>query len=60
MHAQGYPDLVGLHYKGMYMGYPYPIMFLCALWGPRKGGTRKKPRKTCWTGDVGLRFSSLG
>ena len=30
----GYPYLIGLHYKGVYMGYPYPYFCLCAFWGP--------------------------
>ena len=30
----GYPYLIGLYYKGVYMGYPYPIFCLCALLGP--------------------------
>ena len=31
---QGYPYLIGLHSKGVYMGYPYPYFCLCAFWGP--------------------------
>ena len=30
----GYPYLSGLHYKGVYMGYPYPNFCLCAFLGP--------------------------
>ena len=30
----GYPYLIGLHYRGVYMGYPYPNYCLCAFWGP--------------------------
>ena len=30
----GYPDLIGLYYKGVYMGYPYPNFCLCAFLGP--------------------------
>ena len=30
----GYPYLNGLHYKGVYMGYPYPYFCLCASLGP--------------------------
>ena len=30
----GYPYLIGLHYKGVYMGYPYPNFCLCAALGP--------------------------
>ena len=29
----GYPYLIGLHYRGVYMGYPYPNYCLCAFWG---------------------------
>ena len=29
-----YPYLVELHYKGGYMGYPYPMVCLCAFGGP--------------------------
>ena len=29
----GYPYLNGLHYKGVYMGYPYPYVCLCAFVG---------------------------
>ena len=28
----GYPYPIGLHYKGVYMGYPYPNFCLCAFW----------------------------
>ena len=31
----GYPYLVGLHYKGLHMGYPYPMFCLRAFWGPQ-------------------------
>ena len=34
----GYPYLVGLHYEGVYMAYPYPKFCLCALLGPYSGG----------------------
>ena len=27
------PYLNGLHYKGVYMGYPYPNFCLCAFFG---------------------------
>ena len=27
----GYPCLIGLLYKGVYMGYPYPSFCLCAF-----------------------------
>ena len=27
----GYPYLIGLHYKGVYMGYPYPYFCLCVF-----------------------------
>ena len=30
----GYPYLIGLHYKGVYMGYPYRNFRLCAFLGP--------------------------
>ena len=30
----GYPYLNGLHYKGVYMGYPYHDLCLCAFLGP--------------------------
>ena len=30
----GYPYLIGFHYKGVYMGRPYPYFCLCAFWGP--------------------------
>ena len=29
----GYPYLIGLHYKGVYMGYAYPNLWLCAFLG---------------------------
>ena len=35
----GYPYLIGLHYKGVYMGYPYPEFCLCAFLGPYFGGS---------------------
>ena len=35
---EGYPYLVGLHYKGGYMGYPYPNVCLCACLGPYLSG----------------------
>ena len=31
---KGYPYLIGLHDKGVYMGYPYPNFCLCAFLGP--------------------------
>ena len=31
----GYPYLIRLHYKGAFMGYPYPNFFAYVLfWGP--------------------------
>ena len=30
----GYPYLIGLHYKGAYMGYPYLYFCLSAFLGP--------------------------
>ena len=29
----GYPYLIGLHYKGVYMGYPYPYVLLMCFFG---------------------------
>ena len=29
-----HPYLIGLYYKGVYMGYPYPNFCLCAFLGP--------------------------
>ena len=29
-----YPYLIGLYYKRVYMGYPYPNFCLCAFGGP--------------------------
>ena len=35
---QGYPYLIGLHYKGVCMGYPYPNFCFCPVfWGPTAG-----------------------
>ena len=31
---RGYPYLNGLHYKTVYMGYPYPNFSLCVFLGP--------------------------
>ena len=36
---QGYPYLIGLQYKGFYMGYPNPNFCLCAFLGPYKEHT---------------------
>ena len=34
----GYPYLIGLHYRGVYMGYPHPYFFIYVLlWGPSLG-----------------------
>ena len=33
-HFMGISHLLGLHYKGVCMGYPYPYFCLCAFWGP--------------------------
>ena len=33
----GYPYIIGLLYKGVYMGYPYPNFCLCAFLGPYCG-----------------------
>ena len=30
----GYPCLIGLHYKGVYMEHPYPYFSFCAFWCP--------------------------
>ena len=40
---KGYPYLIGLLYKGVYMGYPYPNFCLCAFFGaPYKGRHAQK------------------
>ena len=31
---KGYPYLTGLHYKGIKMGYPYPMFLLLCFLGP--------------------------
>ena len=36
---KGYPYLIGLHYKGVYRGYPYPNFCLRAFLGPNLGGS---------------------
>ena len=54
--------LIGLHYKGVYMGYPYPNVCLCAILmpyfkpmnpgapealSPKPSGTRIEPFRNC-------------
>ena len=34
---QGYPYIIGVLYKGAYMGYPHPNFCLRACWGPFEG-----------------------
>ena len=41
----GYPYLIVLLYKGVYMGYPYPNFCLCGFWGPQL----KNPTKSSGT-----------
>ena len=40
--------IIGLHYKGVYMGHLYPNFCLCAFWGPyskpHKVGNRIKAK----------------
>ena len=51
----GYPYLNGLHDKGVYMGYPYPNVCLCAFLGPYSSSNQDAvaQAEAASTGDEG-------